>query len=433
MPRGIKLLSLVLPVVWVLAAALPALAREDDELRRQLRNLAEAIQKVVKEDPLAVGDFSGPAGADASGGAALQRLLVEELRALGVQIKDRANFELKGDFGKAKNLTTNRDEFKLTVQVLNTETRDVVSTLPGRYVADTNVLIKLLGLTGSLSRFTDDADYRRQLAQLAETPSVFITPRTGIVRSTEDSPFALQVRIRPGGRAPAQPQLPRSVKGRAYFDVEFGDEVVVVLTNNSASEVAATLSLDGLDMFYFAEQLNPLTGRPFHYWVLPPGQSIPIEGWFKRLGEVTAFEVAPLGQGEGSRILGPAAKVGTITATFAPTKGAPPARPTAPPTAPMAPPRPGPTPTATPTAPGIQAAPATPAPAALAGDAEVTASEPLRSFDKADPAELKRGKRLSMNTAPPVVRQSGAVIDFITVRYERPRREKEGASPTKEP
>jgi hypothetical protein len=390
----------VCAVAAALAAGRPA--RADDDLRKQLAALAEEIHKVVKDDPVALGDFSGPAGANASGDSTLKRLLAEELQKHDVRVEVKAGMEIKGDYGKAKNRASNRDEFKMTVQVLNTETRDIVATLPGRYVADTDTLVKLMGGTGHVDPVNNGEEYRRRISKLIDNPSVFVDG--SVVKSRADSPFSMQVLVKAGGRLPAQPRQAHDVNGQAFLGVDFGDEVVVVLTNNSRTEVAATLSLDGLDMFFFAEETNPKTGQPFRYWVLRPGQAVRIEGWFKTRTEALAFEVAPKGHGAATAVLGSAAKVGTITATFAPAHDTPPPPPTAP----------------TVGAPQERVGAAAPAEAGAPDSAPV----PLEAAapGQGDPAEIKTGKRVAIQTADPVARDVGAVIDFISVRYERPRR-----------
>jgi hypothetical protein len=411
-----RALSFLLPALFALAAVLPAQA--DDDLRKQLAGLAKEIHKVVKDDPIAMGEFTGPAGANASGGTAIQRVLVEELQRQGVRIEKRAGMELKGDFGKAKNLDRKREEFKLTVQVLNAETRDIVSTLPGRYVADTDALIKLIGGTGRVDRFTNQDDYRNQIVKLIDNPSVFIDGSA--IRSRQDSPFSVQVLARPRGTSGGRPRLAREIDGQAFVDADLGEEIVVVLTNNSRSEVAATLSLDGLDMFYFAEEVSPNTGRPYRHWVLGPGQSHRVEGWFHTLRDSRAFEIAPPGQGEATRVLGPAAKVGTITATFALTSQGAPVPVAGPPIASRPPAAPPPKAEAAPARPPLPAAPAQAptAPGAPTVDAAPAAAPTAPAADAR--VEIGSGRRVASNASAPVARQIGPVIDFVSVRYQRP-------------
>ena len=61
---------------------------------------------MVKEKSLEIGEFTGPAGAEASGGPGLQLGLTAELKKLGVKLDKNASLELTGVYGKAKNRKT---------------------------------------------------------------------------------------------------------------------------------------------------------------------------------------------------------------------------------------------------------------------------------------------------------------------------------------
>src|SRR5262249_47533682 len=86
------------------ALALPAAARParaSNELRGGVTEIARSIKQLLAgkgEDSVVVGPFTGPANFPASAGPGIQQLLAEELQKLGITVKKRAKFGVKGEY-----------------------------------------------------------------------------------------------------------------------------------------------------------------------------------------------------------------------------------------------------------------------------------------------------------------------------------------------
>src|SRR5690242_7734206 len=87
------------------------------------RFLAEPIKKLMEEEKaeaVAVGEFTGPAQLDTNAGPGIQQLLTEELLALEVNVRKKANLSVKGRYAKVAD-PTNREKVavKVTAEVLD--------------------------------------------------------------------------------------------------------------------------------------------------------------------------------------------------------------------------------------------------------------------------------------------------------------------------
>jgi hypothetical protein len=274
-----------------------AQVRAEESLDEQLQTLAEEIQKAVKGKSVAIGEFTGPAAAEASGGPGLQHGLILKLKDAGVSVEKDAPFEVKGDYGKATNKRNGREQFKLTVQVIDRQTRDPLVNIPGLFVADSEALIRFLGGSGHADLRKGRDEYNRQVVNSLDDPRVFVDGQ--LIKSHKDSPFTVAIwsKNNNGFLSPAND------KGRAFVKLEDGDVYKVYVKNGSNEEHAAAVSIDGLSMFVLARETRR-DGGPLTSYVLGPGKDLLVPGWFITSREAKEFLVVPFGQGLAERLLG---------------------------------------------------------------------------------------------------------------------------------
>jgi len=141
-----------------------------------------------------------------------------------------------------------------------------------------------------------------------------------VIRPAPDSPFGIEIRLMKKGASLFETAQPTLVDGRTHVHVDEGDVYEVRLINDTQRDVAVMLSIDGVNVFTFADpqfkQPREEFGTPvYSYYIVERGRVGAVSGWFKNLREVSQFEIAPQGQAAAGRV-GVLDKVGTITATF---------------------------------------------------------------------------------------------------------------------
>ncbi|HEX4591410.1 MAG TPA: hypothetical protein VH120_15855, partial [Gemmataceae bacterium] len=206
-------------------------------------------------------------------------------------------------------------------------------------------------LTGTTVSFMRDADYagdpregrnkdiqdslpygggRPPLGQPPVPPKVQAHISGTLVSADPECQFAVEVRVRPlnhGGR-PAEPRTPSLENGLPFVRIDKGELYEVRVVNNSPHEVAASLTIDGIDQFTFSDDRKPDGSPKFSVFVIDPAKDgkpgeVLIPGWHKtadpkRKDNFLSFLVTEYGKGAASKFPTQAiGKVGTITVGFA--------------------------------------------------------------------------------------------------------------------
>src|SRR5258708_2408421 len=98
-PMKTRLLFFMLLLAASTFASTPAHAAND--LNQVLAEMAKKIKLLLDQkglDAIAVGDFTAPAKLTATAGPAIAKCLADELKALGVTVKNRAELEVNGRY-----------------------------------------------------------------------------------------------------------------------------------------------------------------------------------------------------------------------------------------------------------------------------------------------------------------------------------------------
>jgi hypothetical protein len=144
------------------------------------------------------------------------------------------------------------------------------------------------------------------------------------IRSKAGSPISVEIAAKSALAGPdtkAQPRSPsKEHSDFPFVPVGVGEIYEVIVHNDSNVEIAAALSVDGLDQFTFSEDRNPETGSPkFTCFIVAPRSSLTIPGWHKtvdkkRNDNFLSFLVTKYGDGASKFVPHPdRARVGVIT------------------------------------------------------------------------------------------------------------------------
>jgi hypothetical protein len=221
---------------------------------------------------------------------------------------------------------TRQEVIKITARVVDTRTSDTVREIPAKVVRDNQTLIQFTAPTVHLGPGTDDPTANQLLRHANENPKVDVA--RSLIRSKPDSPFAVEVLVLPRSdpeflNQPLEKLIAQATAreanvndGRAFVPLKLGECYMIRLHNKADHETAVAVSVDGLDLFQFAEQKNETTGRSFTHSIIDKGATRVIAGWFRTLNRSDAFVTTEYGKGEASKFLRGSPKIGTITVTF---------------------------------------------------------------------------------------------------------------------
>ena len=106
--------------------------------------------------------------------------------------------------------------------------------------------------------------------------------------------------------------LTRDNPAMVFVNVQGADSITVRLINETASEFAVELTLDGLSAFLFNEE------EPYLYYTVAPNSTLDVNGWYVNRNASYCFELVNYSQSVVARSLsrGNASEVGVISAYF---------------------------------------------------------------------------------------------------------------------
>jgi hypothetical protein len=309
------------------------------DLQAAVAQLADGIGKHLdsrSETTVVVGEFTGPGKA----GPGIQEALIRALKGRRLDGKEKpitaaekAPLEVRGSYVLDDDPDARGDTdlkvLKLQAEFVLSKTGAKQTELEMRPVRVRNSidLAKLFAVTTTFHPLDLPPERVRKVVDAINTPSVHVEGTR--VSSKPDSPYAVEILTRPLAAlgAPGQPATPRKVCDKdgceAFVDIKQGELYEVRIINRSKSDVAVTLTIDGLDMFTFSE-VRDQEGQPRYNHMIfsrpAPGQveaAGRIRGWHVNNKRSDSFLVTEFGKGEASKLLKNSARVGTIVVTFA--------------------------------------------------------------------------------------------------------------------
>lgn len=321
------------PLLVAIAAAIfaissaPARAQEDGKLEAAIKNVADDVEAYLKNNggvqEFSMGSFQAAPGAVATTG--VKNAFVKEMQGRDFKLSGRARFSCTGEI-RFNEVAKKVDVF---VNIHERGTFRKTCSAPIFRISD---LATLLGGTGQLA--TDNAQ-REQTFQTS-----FTNPQPEV----EASPPLEQAAAQPAGQAAAQPAAqPAAPAGQAaapakppveipakslvkaakkglfgmeilrqepdgslspvpvdeeggllFISLDIGDTYAIRVFNNTDRLAAATISIDGLNLFTFSEVP---AYREVGKIIVPPGpKGAIIRGWHKSNTEQYSFQVADVGE-----------------------------------------------------------------------------------------------------------------------------------------
>lgn len=287
---------------------------ESVDIEQAMTKVANSIKSGLEEESLGleitIGEFIGPPSLKASGGKEIARVLADQLKAIGVEVKDDAAQQLTGSYKLVQTFEKLGDTFKsvgleIEVKVLSG------GAFPGdlfersiKYFGDQ--ILTLGGVDVELPPDASPKEKQEEIVDQVKKPRVVIIGDQ--TRSSKDSKFGIEVRVvEPRG---SKGRTPKIVNKKSFVDLELGEEYEVVLHNRADFMAAVSLNIDGVNIFVDAKDAAKKSKI-----ILRPGKSARIPGWYITASKSKAFLISGYEDSVAKRV-GSTLKVGTISAVF---------------------------------------------------------------------------------------------------------------------
>ena len=315
----------------IFASFLPSAVARANSLDEALTNMAGQIVSYLKSQDkttVSIGDFDGPDGSTA--GRAIQQQLQEKLVSQQIEVKKLgARYKIRGSFFLQTDTDSSVATIKSTLVDENgremTGFRERVQLAEVRSLED---LSRLFGLTvdlvteksGGEKAATNvradqliakvDKAVSTKVEQSIKSPSFAFDKTSSRVKATNKSSFVVQLLRRPLGTLKAVPLDIIDESGFAFAPLQDGDAYEVTVINNADHDVAAKISIDGVNSFHFSENL---AFRENGSWVVGARSQGLIRGWYINNASLREFLVTSDSKDSG---LPDPLDLGTITVQF---------------------------------------------------------------------------------------------------------------------
>ena len=321
--------AVYLIVLIVLAGADCRPATASDVLRRELSGLAKEILSVIKDDQMqdsiAIGEFTGDPNLASNAGPGISEMLRSLLEEAQPGIVKRGSpLSLRGVFDESPDP---KDKDQTIVKVTATITAKGGSKIDEKFavIRETGTVAELLGVTVALPPKATKEKRNEEIRARIKEPEFH---QTGTRISTKaGSPFAIELLVTTKDKAPrdqdgwdsipARPVQDRD--GECFVDIRRDEVFAIRLHNQALVEAAASIAIDGLDVFTFSEFRDPVTKRPrFQHFLVRPEGARTIVGWHRTNEQADSFvvtEYAKSAAGQDPRVS--RGSQGMLTVTFA--------------------------------------------------------------------------------------------------------------------
>lgn len=284
-------------------------ARAAEDLDKEMAVVAKGIKQLLDgrgQDAIAVGEFTGPARANSSGGAGIKLALIEQLEKTGVRVSRRAELEVKGDYLDVVDKQTALIALRLKARVIDRSGTEVTHFDRGLFNVTT--IASLIGLTTTLPASATDQARNEKVADAIDEPKVHLANTR--IAAGADSPYAIEILVKAGDDYRPR-AASRDAEGLAFLKIHRDEIYAVKLINDSPHDAAATLTIDGLSVFAFSEN------KSYTHYIVPAGQALTVPGWHRSNQVSDSFKVTEYAKSAVAEALPTSTSVGTITASFA--------------------------------------------------------------------------------------------------------------------
>jgi hypothetical protein len=302
------------PGIWLLTCMWWVLgsdtSRAGNVVNVEMAKMAGQIKLLLDQkglDAIAVGDFRGPAVLAATAGPVISKALTDELEKAHVNVRRRAELEVRGDYVDVQDKETQFLAVQIKAEIVDRRGERVVVLEP-RGILDVTTIVTLIGVTTTLPAGATDKERDRTLTDSVDNRKVSLASTR--IAAGADSPYAVEVLVKSGNDYhPRAASVDRD--GFAFLKIRRDEIYAIRLINDSPFEAAVTLTIDGLSTLAFSANTN------YTHWFVKGKQTLTVLGWHRTNKLSDSFQVTDYAKSPAAEKLSSPATVGTITATFA--------------------------------------------------------------------------------------------------------------------
>ncbi len=307
----------------LIAAILALPARAASDLDKEMAELAKQVEGVVKDrgNVIQVGDFVAKGNAArqaATGGTAIAKALLDQLTKRGVNVSRTAELLVSGEFRDVTDKDSKTTALQIKAKIEDRRGEPVVE-LDSRGLFSLTTIAALVGLTTVTPPAASHEQAEKRLDQALDKIQ---SPRLAGTRITpvQDGatlPYSIEILVDPDP-GQAKPDLknyaPRAATldqdGLAFLAIRRGEVYAVKVNNDSQSDAAVTLTIDGLSMYSVSDNKN------YEVVFVHAGKSGVIPGWHRTNDVSDSFQVAEYAKSAVAKLLPSSSTFGTITVSF---------------------------------------------------------------------------------------------------------------------
>jgi len=277
-----------------------------------------------------LGAFTGQADIGPSKGPGVSKILGEEVRKLGIEVRKDATFEVTMDYrvtvDKERSAVEGYDtpQILLSLTIINKRTGSrclIAASVREQSDLPTDAFAALVCELFGIDRDDPGAGetgrrfaewYWRRIKQIRKAVEEYENrtregkrPRT----FQRKGPYRVEILVR---KEHDYLKMPLEDHGAmAFVNLRRGDEYVIKLINDSKHDAAVTLTIDGLNVFTFSQY-------DYRHFIVPKNGSLLVKGWHRSNECSEAFVITRYSESKAAKELSnPSDEVGTITAQFA--------------------------------------------------------------------------------------------------------------------
>ncbi|MFO0811015.1 MAG: hypothetical protein U0746_20490 [Gemmataceae bacterium] len=302
----------------MLAALTTPLRAQNASLRVEMEEMAKEVSQILQSLPtpvgaIRVGDFTGPATMETSGGSVIALALTESLPKHGIRIAHTAPVGIKGEYEDVKDKDSGLLAAQISATVVDRSGKKLFECTK-RGAFGESLVSSVFGVSAKLPPTASAKERGEILEKKLEKPSCHIAGNE--VCCDVRSAYAVEVHVAPYSGAPYVPRPAKIEDGLAFVPLKRGEVFGVKLVNKSQYDAAASLTLDALNMYAFSN-VRDGKGRPkYSQVILDAGKSAFIRGWHITNEKSDEFTITEFAKSAAFQLKS-SAKTGTIQVAFA--------------------------------------------------------------------------------------------------------------------
>ena len=284
----------------------PAIAQEpfvqeiDGVIGKMLAN-----QEIQNTGPVIVGGFLSNPQQDLHAAPAIKRHIIDCLHRRNIKVEPRGPYPaISGTFGYAI-----EDGALIDIEMdLTNRDGERLQTYPVRVkFANDNCSVLNIAAPSAVKLDTKVSGYDRGQAVVAalKTPEVVIQENYACAPGGH---YSVEIVCDNHGSYVPVPIVDHG--GFGCVEMNMGQAYRIIVKNNSPYEAVAAVTIDGLDVFAFADQKSP------GFLIPPNGGTQEIKGWYINNRRADAFVVGRFAETPAAQLLGSAADAGVICVQF---------------------------------------------------------------------------------------------------------------------